>query len=63
MRGSNFIEVSKIFTFKVVFLENFNWQVDSLSSVFYSIISNFDYFRPKGFFFCPVSSVFLLHMG
>ena len=34
------------------------------TSVFYSIISNFNYFRPKGcWFFCPVSCVLLLHMG
>ena len=32
--------------------------------MFYSIISNFNYFRPKGcWFFCPASCVFLLHIG
>ena len=34
------------------------------TGVFYSIISNFNYFRPKGCWFsCPVSCVFLLHVG
>ena len=34
------------------------------TSVFYSIIRNFNYFIPKGCcFFYPVSCVFLLNMG
>ena len=34
------------------------------ASLFYSIIRNFGYFRPKGCCcFYPVSCVFLLHMG
>ena len=59
-RRSNFIKILEIFTFKLVF-----WIIFLLeTSVFYSTVSNFNYFRPKGcWFFCPVSCVFLLHMG
>ena len=48
------------FYLQVCFLENF----ELATSVFYSIISNFNYLRLKGCcFFCPVIYVFLLHMG
>ena len=46
--------------FQVSFSQNFQLA----ASLFYSIIRNFSYFRPKGCCcFYPVSCVFLLHMG
>ena len=46
--------------FQVWFLQNFQLA----TSLFYSIVKNFSYFRPNGCcFFDPVSSVFFLHTG
>ena len=46
--------------FQACFLENFQL----VTSLFYLIIRNVSYFRPKGCCcFYPVSCVFLLHMG
>ena len=46
------------------FQASFSQNFQLAASLFYSIIRNFSYFRPKGCCcFYPVSCVFLLHMG